>query len=525
MNEQEFWQKLQQLIYQSGEISETTQAQWEKLVEIHDSPSLPTQLIMETVCNSAVYLNERSHLNFPAITPHISLSGNQQIALEMALSNSPISLISGTAATGKTRIVNNLAHAAINHSHRVLILTHHTSSLAAYRNLTTYPFLLSQEQDYYQWIINQLRSQHLAQPQMDYLPLHLLPDAELAKLRTPAKLEKWLPIIENNSYQQLTELLKPEYPHLPQPRIQLLAYRLKQLAPLLQQQLKLSQIYNNLSEQGIKEIADQLMENPQIPIVGTVEEFMHPKNQLLWQTNFDLILIEEAQYLTWIELILLSGLCQKLVLFGEEISKYYPNSNKTNLFFANFFDCFKWLKQHLFPTYVYQLKEQFRLHQEIAKLVYPGISNDSIQTQSSNINSYLPETPKRLVWQDVPHENAREQIIKFIQSLNTEISSQIGIIAFSMEERDYLKDNLSKDYDRIFIDIATEWTGSEREIIIVNCSDHPENIPVEYINIALTRAKDYLFLFGDYDLWKKHNSPIQSLLYQRELYKERLVII
>jgi hypothetical protein len=213
MNQQEFCQELQQLIYQSGEISETTQAQWEKLVEIHDSPSLPTQLIIETVCNGAVYLNERSHLNFPAIIPHISLNGNQQIALEMALSNSPIALISGTAATGKTRIANNLAHAAINHSHRVLILTHHTASLTAYSQLKTYPFLLSQEQNYHQWIINQLRSQNLAQPQMDYLPLHLLPDAELAKLRTPAKLEKWLPIIENNSYQQLTELLKPEFPH------------------------------------------------------------------------------------------------------------------------------------------------------------------------------------------------------------------------------------------------------------------------------------------------------------------------
>ena len=525
MNQQEFWQELQQLIYQSGEISETTQAQWEKLVEIHDSPSLPTQLIIETVCNGAVYLNERSHLNFPAIIPHISLNGNQQIALEMALSNSPIALISGTAATGKTRIANNLAHAAINHSHRVLILTHHTASLTAYSQLKTYPFLLSQEQNYHQWIINQLRSQNLAQPQMDYLPLHLLPDAELAKLRTPAKLEKWLPIIENNSYQQLTELLKPEFPHLSQSRIQLLAYRLKQLAPLLEQQLKLSQIYNNLSEQGIKEIADQLMENSQVPILGTVAEFMHHKNQLLWQTNFDLIIVEEAQHLTWIELILLSGLCQKLVLFGEQIPKFHPQSNPTTSFFTRFYQGFQWLKQHLFPTYVYQLKEQFRLHQEIAELVYPCISNDWIQTQALNINSYLPETRQRLVRQDVPHENAGEKIIKFIQSFNTEISSQIGIITFSMQERDYLKDNLFKDYDKISIDIATEWTGSEREIIIVNCSDNPENIPIEYINIALTRAKDYLFLFGDYDLWKKHNSPMQELLYQPGLYKERLVII
>ncbi|TVP62616.1 MAG: hypothetical protein EA343_10380 [Nodularia sp. (in: Bacteria)] len=526
MNKQEFWRELQKFIYQSGEISEVIQAQWEKSVEIYNSPSLPTQLIIETVCNGAVYLNEHSHLNFPAITPHIPLSGNQQIALEMALSNSSISLISGAAATGKTRIAHNLIHAAINHSHRVLILTHHPVSLTAYRNLVTYPFLLSQDQEYHQWMINQLRSQNLAQPQMDYLPLHLLPDAELAKLRTRAKLEKWLPIIENNSYPELTELLTSEFTHLSQPRIQLLAYRLKKLAPLLQQQLKLNQIYNNLSAQGIQELANQLMENSQVPVLGTVAEFMRPENQSLWQTNFDLIIVEEAQHLNWIELILLSGLCHKMVLFGESTPINYHLSRNINSFFIRFHQCFSWLKQHLLPAYVYQLKEHFRLHREIAELVYPCICNDWIQTQYWNIDDPLPEITQRLVWQDVAHENAGKQIVNFIQSLNPEIISQIGIITFSIEERDYLRKNLSKDNvknSKIFVGAVAEWYGNERQIVILNCSGNPQTILSEDINIALTRGRDYLFLFGDYDLWKQHNSPIKSLLYQTGLYQERLI--
>ncbi len=526
MNIQQFWQELQQSIYQSGEISETTQAQWEKLVQIHDSPSLPTQLIIETVCHGSVYLESAlSHLNFPAITPHLSLSGKQQIALEMTLSNSPIAFISGSAATGKTRIANTLIHAAINHHKRILILTHYQASLVNYLHLGTYPFLLSQPQDYQEWIINQLRSEYLAQPQMDYLPLHLLPDTELAKLRTPAKLETWLSIIENNSHPKIVELLKLEFPDLAEPRIELLAYRLQQLEPLLKQQLNLSQLYNNLSETGLREIANQLIENPQVPIVGTMSELMQYKNRFLWENNFDLIIVEESQHLSWVELMLLSGLSHKLVLFGEIIPKYRRQLNQKESLFAPSSNCFQWLKQNLFPTYVYELTEQFRLHQKIAELVYPCICDDWIQTQSWNTHYYFPETKKRLIWNDISNPKTKENIIQFIQTLDKEIIPQIGIITFSIQDRDDLQKNLSRDYGKIFIGTIAEWVGNEREIIIVNFSNLFEKLTLADVSVVLTRAKDYLFLFGDYDLWRKNNSPFKQFLNQPKLYKERLVIL
>jgi len=520
MNEQEFWRDLQKLIYQSAKISEIYQTQWERLIQIRDSPSLSTQLIIQTVCYGAVYLTQKAHLNFPAIRPNIGLSGNQQLALEMALSNSPIALISGSGATGKTRIVNSLANEAIEHFQRVLILTHHSASLTKYGNLTTYPILLSKQQDYSQWVIDQL-----AQPQMDYLPLHLLPDIELAKLRSPVKLEIWLPIIQNKSYLELTELLKPEFPHLQQPRIQLLAYHLKKLEPLLKQQLNLSRAYNNLSEQAVREIANQIRENRQVPVMGTVAEFMQSENQFLWETNFDFIIVEESHYLTWIELMLLSGLCKKLVLFGEVIRNYSLQDSQETLFFNRFPKCFKWLKYHLLPTYVYPLTEQFRVHSEIANLVYPCICDDWVHTQSLNINYQLPQTIQRLIWQDVPHDQVGRRMIEFIQTLDIQLISQIGIITFSIEQRDYIKDILPQDYDKIFVDTVAQWAGNEREIIMINCAANPQDIPIEEMNITLTRGKDYLFLFGDYNLWKKLNSPIQELLNQSKLYKERLIVL
>lgn len=525
MTEQEFWLQLQQLIYQSDEPAEIFQAQWERLVKLHNSPPLPTQLIIQTICHGAVYLKERYPLNFPAINSKISLSANQNLALEMALSNSAIALIAGSPATGKTRIAKTLADTAINFNKRILLLTHHTATLNAYRNLPGYPFWLNQQQDYRKWIIEKLHSQHLSQPQMDYLPLHLLPDVELAKLRTPAKLEKWLPIIENASQQQLTELLQPEFPDLEITRIQLLAYRLKQLKPLLQQQLRLSQLYANLSEQGITELVDQLSENPQMPILGTVAEFMQSQHQSLWENNFDLVIVEEAEYLSWIELILLSGLGKKLILFGDDKLRYYPQSSKRQLFFHRFPQGFTWLSQHLLPSYRYQLTEQYRLHPEIANIVDPIICDRWMQTKDLRQHYHLPHLTNRLIWQDVQNNTAGERILQFLHNFNPQLSSQIGIITFCTQGRDWLQANTPAEFSELFIGTVAEWAGIERAITIVNFPEHRQNLTPADINIALSRGQDYLILFGDYDFWREHDSPIRNLLYHPQLYKERGVVL
>ena len=514
MNEVEFWGELQKTIDNNSGNSQLAQLQWDRLIQLRNTEQLPTELIIQTVCQGSVYLTQRALLNFPAITPDVSLSGHQELALEMALSNSAIALIAGSPASGKTRIAKSIVDAAIKFSKRGLILTHHRASLDNYRNLPSYAFWLDQPQDD-RWV-----TQYLAQPQMDYLPLNLLPDAELAKLRTPAKLERLLPVIESSSLSELTRLLEIELPHIEPVRVQLLAYRLKKLTPLLQQQLWLSQLYSSISQEEITELTEQVKTDSLVPIIGTVSEFMQPQQQFLWKTSFDLIIVEEAQYLTWMELMLLSGLGKKLILLGEQVPKLAVNSSFTN------YPCFQWLTQHLFPTYVYQLTEQFRLHRDIAKLIYPVVCHCWMSTQRLQIANYSPQIKQRLVWRDIPHEAAGEQIIQYIrENLSPQLSSQMGIMTFSTQERDWLRNYLPEEFSGIFIGIVAEWVGKERAIAIIDCAENPENVPHQDMITVLTRGQDYLILFGDADLWEKDNSPIQSLLLQPELYKERRVVL
>ena len=102
------------------------------------------------------------------------------------------------------------------------------------------------------------------------------------------------------------------------------------------------------------------------------------------------------------------------------------------------------------------------------------------------------------------------------------MSSQIGIITFDAQERDWLRANSPQEFSEIFIGTVAEWAGIERAIAIVCCVAHPD-IACEDINIALTRGQEYLILFGDYDFWWLVGSPLRSLLAQ-DVHKERMVV-
>jgi len=508
MNEALFWQNLQHHLAASDTTPELKQRQWEWLGEAKQQLTLPSQVLVETVCRGAVYFSVQTNLNFPAITPLRTLSASQTIALEMALSNSAIALISGVPATGKTRIATHLAEAAITHNKRILILTHHSATLQAYATLSGYPFFLSQSQPYSEWIATQLREKHFAQPQIDYLPPQFLPDSELAKLRTPGKLEKWLSLLSSQCLEQLKESLTSEFPYLSSHRLTLLADRLQQLEPLLQEQLSLIQLYRNLSETGILELAQHLAESPTLPILGTVAQWLqHPE---LWETFFDLVIIEEAESLSWVELMLLANLGEKLVLFGDAtpITDQHQPFTQTN--------SFDYLTQHLSPAYRYTLKEQFRLHPELSVPVYRGISSEWIQTQTARLSYHLPQLWHRLLWQDVRNQTEEKRILEFLTTLNPDYATHLGIITFCATQRDWFRDQLPDAFTQLTIGTVSEWAGQECAIALLCCTGNPATLRTNEIKIALTRGQDYLIAFGDYDLWQQLGSPLRHIKFNRE---------
>jgi hypothetical protein len=507
MNQQQFWRKIFKILKPNR--SEITQSQWEKLLPYQTDPNLAIQLIIKTVSKDYSYLTEQTQLNFPKINPKFSLNINQNIALEMAFSNSPIAIITGLPGTGKTRIATNIIQGATTDQKKVLFLTYHQSNLNSYCQNLDYYLTLSQINDYQTTVINQIKIHHLKQPKFDYLPPHLLPDYELNKLRNPAKLETYLPLIKESTLDQLREILAKDFPDLTPHRLTIFAQKLQQLAPILQQQLSLSQLYQKLSNSSLKQIADQIA----IPIIGTIDQWN--EHQQLWENKFDLIIIEEAENLTWLDFLLLSSITEKIILFGDIVAslKTYHSQNFPH------YNMLEYLVNQIVPNYRYQLQDQFRLNLEIANQIYPALSNSRIATQTTTIPYYFPQLPSRLIWEDIPNQTEGEKIVEFLQQKFTpEEYHLIGIITFSQSQKDWLIQNCPV---QVMIKTGSEIIGLEWNIVLIWFPPSFANMTIKEIKLALTRGKDYLIAFGDYDLWRRKYDLIDQL----EFARQRMVIL
>ena len=487
---------------------------WQSL---QNKPSLPLQLIAKTIERRAIYLEPEVPLSF-TYTSDLALSVNQQLALNLATANNPLMVIQGVPGSGKTRLAQILIKSLIARQKRILILTP-APNRATYQ-IPSIAFSLNNGKDYRTWLTEQIKREYLGKLPMNFLPLHLLPDILLARLRSPQKLEKWLHILSANySTEKITHLLSLEFPQVSQARLNLLAYRLQKLIPLLQQQLWLHQLGDR--SEAIAAITTEI--GGSIPILGTVEEFLQPHDRQLWK-NFDCVIVESAENLTWSELILIAGVTNKLILLGNlPLNLSFPSRRNFTQAFP-----FKWLGEFLLPTYRYRLTEQFRLHSTIARPIFDVLYAQWIRTQPQPNTITLPQPRLQII--DVRGKptdgiNSWEgtRLLKFMCELGVNNAKQTGILAFSAAQKTWLQTNCPWEYRQVFIGSFADWVGREIEILLVSCVGYPEKLTAANNTIALTRASDYLIFFGDYQLWRSQPSPLQDLLYRPELIREREV--
>lgn len=463
--------------------------------------SLPLQVISSAVARKPTNFNLRAPLNLPLA--NIAGLGNSQLeALEMALSNAPISLISGIEGTGKTHIGQSLAEIALVNQKKILILSKYESTLDAYQN-SIKPILLSSIESYQQGLTDWLRNR-LASTQINYLPLNLLPDPLVAKIQDHY-LES---LITDNKF---LERLITIFPEISSTRLKLCSDRLTKLLPFLQQQLALKQRFSNLSEESIKQLSDIIAHNSPIPIVGTVTD--------LWKANleilFDLVIVEDAHTLNHGDLVAIAKVSNKLVLLGIKES------------FSPFSELFNMIS----PSYRMTLNENFRINSELAQPIYKVVRDSYLHTPMLKINNSPLDGKHRLVWQDIPSEPEGDcnqiegaELLYLLQILTVKANQKIGILSFYALQVQWLQENCP-DYwfDRVYIGTAEAWAGRECQIMLISCVGYPERVSPEQICIALTRASDAVVLFGNQRTWEQSNSLISKLFQQPQLYSSREV--
>ena len=483
-------------------------------------PTLPVELIVKTVCEKAVYLSTENNLSLSAIKPEIYLSASQQIALKLCLANSPVMVIQGAFGSGKTRIAKVLVQELVKQQKSILVLTNHHQALWSYHSLPGFQF---RENDH---MGEMFTEQYLLNLSMDFLPNYLLSDNLLNQLRSPGKLEKWVSILQKNpELKELKSLLKSEFPDCSVSRLKLLSDALKKLLPLLQQQLWLQQRTASLSPEAKLNLAQEMRDTGSIPLFGTISDFLS-QNQNLKEMCFDCVIVEEAEYLSWGQLMCLASITNKLILLGNLPMDLTFVARKAFTKFPPLF----WLGEFLLPSYRYKLSQQFRLHDSFAKPILETLYHQWINTPvKTNVFSY-PQLKSRWLWQNVcstPKDNHNQwegtRLLKFLSGLGAAQAEKIGILALTEAQRDWLRANCPSDFQKVFIGTCVDWIAREVEILLISCVGYPQQLQTKDLAIALTRPKSYLILFGDYSLWSKESSPLQALVNHPNLHREREV--
>ncbi|CAD8064008.1 unnamed protein product [Paramecium sonneborni] len=265
--------------------------------------------------------------------------------------------------------------------------------------------------------------------------------------------------------------------------------------------------------------------------------------------QIDLLIVDEAAQCTEPSNIIPLRLgIEKMILIGDPkqlpATTFSPVSNQT-LYNRSLFE--RILDNNFEP---YFLDIQYRMHSEIRMFPSEYFYGNKLKDHQSTNSRYLPTNffQNRLLFLDILDgqekkdgtSNINEQeafvIVQFIKSIKEEFPSQtIGVICAYKSQVRYIKTLLKKSLiDEIFLDQKTisintvdSFQGQEKDIILFSCVRSSQSGGIGFLNdgrrmnVALTRAKNALFIFGNAitlsksELWK---SMLKNMV-QRQLYR------
>lgn len=463
--------------------------------------SLPTELIESSFNQSSTYFIARANLNFPCANHALPLSHAQKEALDLAISNSPISLISGNPASGKTRVGCFVLEMSVRFQKSILVIASNGNTLEAYKNLNVNALCLGTSNNYLDSISTWLRY-NLAQSKINFMPPHLFPDPLLETLQESTYLTQWVDLAEKGDKKNLQEEMSKIFPQVSESRLNLLVEKLCKLHSLLKQHQKLKEHYLNLSEEGISQLVELMTETTKLPILATLQNILNSDVKF---KQFDIVLVEDSHLFFDHDLLLIASMTDKLILLGENIRS------------DSFFTC---LSECLSPAYRTNLSENFRLHPMLSRPIFSTFYHSE---PYSSLQNYSYRTfQNRLRWIDVREDELIfSQLLDFIENSDIDIHSiKVGILTFSITAKQFVQNQCPEQWlNHIFVDSWENWYGRECNVLLIIC-DGTKATP-DQLRLALTRASDAVICFGDISRYEM--SSFRTLIRDKALTIEREV--
>ncbi len=345
-----------------------------------------------------------------------------------------------------------------------------------------------------------------------------------------------------------------------------------------------SRLLQNISERaGNREALRQEIQNTSI-FVSTLASIIG-KQELFGLKKFDTVIIDEASQVLEPQIIGLLPLFDKFIMIGDHKQlpaivlqkKAVSAIREPELIETGITDCahslFERLLRHCVRnnfTHAYaQLTHQGRMHNEIAEFAsthfYPHPLLPASEWQSQPWESSFPDTDNvflrnvsknRIAFFSTEQtgtqgissktdDNEADIVAEIVKSIEKVYvhdgrnfdTRNIGIIAPYRNQIALIKHKLAEanitDHENMMVDTVERFQGSQRDVIIISfcvnkpyqlnflCNLNDDGTVDRKLNVALTRARQQLFMVGNRQILRKH--PVYATL--MEFLKNRTVII
>ena len=472
--------------------------------------------ILRTVFNqSNHYIAYRTSLNLPAYDGNFLFRQKQRAALELALSNAPITAIAGNPASGKTEIALAAVNMAIVHQRSTLIIAPFASTFRGYRQLALPPLEITEDQNYRQSVKAWLQQQ-LSAPKLDFSPPYWLSDQLFEDLQTKRDRRFWLELLNpldsqtgEQNEEKIAKIIAELYPSIHPARRQLLVHRLIQSKALLQQREHLYQDYINLSDSALEQMTDAVLPHFQAPILCATNHLSRLESSGL-DLVFDLVIVEDSDYLNIQQVQTIGVLGKKLVFLGDLV-------DRKNLFGRLF--------QNLLPSYRVELTENHRLNAALSRHVFPLLYplHPLVYTATIQKSNSVKQENSSISWHDIRNSTQFEQIFenlleKILKSDREKIPFLLTFTQNSHQKLQQLKQNLVQKLSQasqLQIYNIDDWHGQQCDNLWIICDQDADksednkpdvtNFKLTNLRLALTRSSNQITFFGDLQYYQNQN--------------------
>ena len=273
-------------------------------------------------------------------------------------------------------------------------------------------------------------------------------------------------------------------------RQELLVDRFQKSISLIQQREKIRQNYITLSNSSFDQIVDCSLSYLQAPILCLFKHLQSLENR-----TFDLVIVEDSQYLNHAILQTIAPLAKKLVLLGE-----LTNTN-------NLFDT---ISCNLYPAYRLALTENHRLHPELARKVFPNMFavDHRPYTPVKAKHTLLPPATYHLTWINLKLSDLL--LTELQESITKSNCKQPIVLTFSRNLADRLQTKISQSQP-LTIAPVQDWIGKECEALWIVC-DKADQIQPSHLHwqLALTRASQMITVLGDFEFYQHNLGDLSS---------------